>query len=186
MAEPFIGEVKMVAFNFPPRNWAFCNGQTLTINQNQALFTLLGDFYGGDSRINFNLPDLRGRTPLGFGYSQYFRSSYSLGTKSGLQAVNITSSELPGHSHQVQARCDIDATPDPEIPLADQTTADGHMPASIALSQAAPFSDATSILKELAPSAVGPIGGDAAHNNIQPSLAVHFCISLKGIYPSRN
>jgi len=186
MTDPFIGEVKMVAFNFPPRDWAFCNGQTLLINQNQALYSLLSNFYGGDGRNDFNLPDLRGRTPLGFGISQYFGTHYALGMKSGLQVVSIASSGLPGHRHQVQAICDADATLDPEIPLADQTIADGNMPASMALSEAGPFSGDNTILKELAPSAVGSIGDNAAHNNIQPSIAVNFCISLKGLYPSRS
>ncbi len=186
MTDPFIGEVKMVAFNFPPENWAFCNGQEIQINQNPSLYSILGTFYGGNGTTHFKLPDLRGRTPLGFGTSLYFGTPYALGNKSGLPSVVMAASQLPGHTHPVTAKCDASQTEDPPTPYADQKTAEGHMPASMPLATAAPFSSDTSTLTELAPAAVGNTGSGGAHNNTQPSLAVHFCISLQGLYPSRN
>ncbi len=183
MTDPFIGEVKMVGFNFPPEFWAFCNGQEMQINQNQTLYSLLSTFYGGDGITNFKLPDLRGRTPIGFGTSQYFGTYYPLGYKAGWPSVGLAPVNLPGHTHPVQAKCDPSSNPNPTTPYADQTVAQGHIPAS--LGAATPFTNDDTTLLELE-NASGNAGGGSSHNNTQPSLAVHFCISLQGLYPSRN
>ncbi|MCP4721996.1 MAG: phage tail protein [Desulfobacteraceae bacterium] len=154
MTDPFIGEVKMVAFNFPPEYWAFCNGQEMQINQNQALYSLIGTYYGGDGISNFQLPDLRGRTPLGFGASLYFGTPYTLGWKSGLPSYAMHAQDLPGHTHQVNAKCDPSSTVDPTPPYADENTTGCHIPASMPLADAAPFSSDTTTTIELAPTAV--------------------------------
>ncbi len=180
MADPFIGEVKMVAFNYPPEHWAFCNGQILQINQNQTLYSLLSTYYGGDGRATFGLPDLRGRTPVGLG------TTYPIGQKQGLPSVTLAQNQLPGHSHRVMAICDPDTSPTPVNHYADQTLAEGNMPASMDATEVAVFASDTTTLKALDGIAVENSGGNSPHNNFQPGLAVHFCIALQGLYPSRS
>jgi len=166
MLEPFIGEIQYVAFNFAPRGWALCNGQLLPINQNQALFSLLGTTYGGDGRTTFALPDLRGRVAPSAG-------DHPLGETGGSESVTLTTSQLPAHTHQVSVADHRGSTGDPGAPA-------GAFPASgaqaYALSPNAAF----------APSALSAAGGSQPHENRQPYLALTAVIALQGIFPSRN
>lgn len=168
MAEPFLSEIRMFSFVFAPRGWALCNGQLLPINQNQALFSLLGTTYGGDGRVNFALPDLRGRTPIHFG------SNNTLGQRGGESAHTLSISEMPTHMHMLQA---------------SNTTATTNTPAntlSLANSSASNGYGAASNLVPMAADAAGSIGGSQAHQNMQPFLTINFGIALQGIFPSPN
>lgn len=171
MSEPFLAEVRMVGFNFAPRGWAFCDGQILPINQNQSLYSLLGTTYGGDGRTTFALPDLRGRTPIHTGRSDGGQE-HRLGQKSGEETHTLATNEMPNHTHVLQG------TNNP--PTSDQPT--GHV-----LSRAA-----GTIYGEFGtPEAMGVgsvtnVGGSQAHDNMQPYLALNFCIAIQGLFPSRN
>ena len=165
MSEPFLSEIKIVSFNFPPKGWALCNGQILPINQNQALFSLLGTTYGGDGRVNFALPDLRSRIPIHFG------SSHTLGERGGEENHTLNMSEMAAHSHTFSAN---NATP-------TQGSTAGNMWASNfgAYSSAAP--DAI-----MNPASISNAGGSQPHANLQPFLVLNFIIALQGIFPSQN
>jgi microcystin-dependent protein len=165
MAEPFLSEVRIFSFVFAPKGWALCNGQLLPINQNQALFSLLGTTFGGDGRVNFALPDLRGRVPIHVG------SGHTLGERGGEQAHTLSIAELPTHTHLVNA---INATGDTPIATANLLAAGNNM--------YAPPTNLTS----LTPGTVTPIGGSQAHLNMQPFLTLSFGIALQGIFPSPN
>jgi microcystin-dependent protein len=165
MAEPFLSEIRLMSFVFAPKGWALCNGQLLPINQNQALFSLLGTTYGGDGRVNFALPDLRGRTPLHMG------SGHTLGERGGEPAHTLSIAELPTHSHGLRAS----ATP------GDTPVASGNVLSS---AQGQLYGAATN-LTSLLPASVGNIGGSQAHLNMQPFLTLSFCIALQGIFPSQ-
>lgn len=170
MSEPFIAEVKMVGFNFAPRGWAFCDGQILPINQNQSLYSLLGTTYGGDGRVDFALPDLRGRTPIHVGSSN--GGSHSLGQKSGQEVVTLSAAQMPQHDHQAQASDDNASTGEPGGKvLARSTSPTYHSPTN---------------MTEMHPLSVLNAGGGQAHQNMMPYLAVNFCIALTGLFPSRN
>ena len=162
--EPFIGEVLLVSFNFPPKGWAFCNGQLLPINSNQALFSLLGTTYGGDGRTTFALPDLRGRVPMHVG------GSHLLGERTGTETVTLTPAQMPAHAHAANiVNSNANAGP-----------AGNFLAAANALYQPPP-TDTT-----LAPNTISDDGGGQAHENRQPYLALSFIIALQGIFPSRN
>jgi microcystin-dependent protein len=165
MSDPFLSEIKIVSFNFPPKGWALCNGQLLPINQNQALFSLLGTTYGGDGRVNFALPDLQGRIPIHFG------NNHSLGEKGGEENHTLILSELPAHSHTFSA-----SNADP-----DQGLLTGNMWASNsgAFSSSSPDSS-------MNPASISNIGGSQPHSNLQPYLVLNFIIALQGIFPSQN
>jgi microcystin-dependent protein len=166
MAEPFLSEIRIMSFVFAPKGWALCNGQLLPINQNQALFSLLGTTFGGDGRVNFALPDLRGRTPLHVG------SGHTLGERGGEQAHTLAISEIPTHQHILNASTDNGAS---------QTAAGnvfGTVPGRI-------YTDAAQ-LTSLSPASVSNVGGSQAHLNMQPFLTLSFCIALQGIFPSPN
>jgi microcystin-dependent protein len=166
MAEPFLSEIRIMSFSFAPRGWALCNGQLLPINQNQALFSLLGTTFGGDGRVNFALPDLRARTPIHVG------SGHTLGERGGEQAHTLSVAELPTHTHIVNA---------------SGAPADTNVPASNTLLGVINNGYATAAnLVALAPSEVGNVGGSQAHLNMQPFLTLSFCIALQGIFPSPN
>lgn len=166
MAEPFLSEIRMMSFVFPPKGWALCNGQLLPINQNQALFSLLGTTFGGDGRVNFALPDLRGRVPIHVG------QGYTLGERGGEQAHTLSIAELPQHTHALQATTATGDTPlAPGNLLADtpsQLYASASSPGQVALD----------------PSSISTVGGSQAHLNMQPFLTMSFCIALQGIFPS--
>jgi microcystin-dependent protein len=154
-----------MSFNFAPRGWALCNGQLLPINQNQALFSLLGTTFGGDGRVNFALPDLRARTPIHVG------SGHTLGERGGEQAHTLSIAELPTHTHVLQAANTNAATNNPNNAVLANSTAVYHAPAS---------------LVALSASSVTNTGGSQAHLNMQPFLTLNFCIALQGIFPSPN
>jgi microcystin-dependent protein len=167
MAEPFLSEIRIMSFVFAPRGWALCNGQLLPINQNQGLFSLLGTTFGGDGRVNFGLPDLRGRTPIHVG------GSHTLGERGGEQAHTLSIGELPTHTHV------LNATSNPGTQL---------IPAGNYLAKAAPanpYAPATS-LTALNAGSVANVGGSQAHLNMMPFLTLSFCIALQGIFPSPN
>ncbi len=165
MAEPFLSEIRIFSFNFAPKGWALCNGQLLPINQNQALFSLLGTTFGGDGRVNFALPDLRGRTPIQVG------SGHTLGERDGEQAHTLSIAELPAHTHVVNASSTNAATP---IPSGNVLAASNNL-----------YASPTNLIS-LNPSVVTNIGGSQAHLNMQPFLTLSFCIALQGIFPSPN
>jgi len=166
MAEPFLSEIRVMSFGFPPKGWATCDGQLLPINQNQALFSLLGTTYGGDGRVNFGLPDLRGRVPIHMG------SSHTLGEKGGEQAHTLTIGELPQHTH-VLSGTSSDAT---------QPIPSGNL-----LARQAPANPyiAPTALTTMNAGTVANVGGSQAHLNMQPFLVLSFCIALQGIFPSQ-
>jgi microcystin-dependent protein len=165
MSEPFLAEIKLVGFNFAPQGWALCNGQLLPINQNQALFSLLGTTYGGNGQTTFALPDLRGRTPIHVG------SGVSLGERAGTESHTLSVQELPGHTHAVRA---------------SQDAADSPIPQDNLLAAANGLYGPADALVPLRTGTVAATGGSQAHPNMQPYLALHFCIALQGIFPSRN
>jgi len=167
MAEPFLSEIRLMSFDFPPKGWAFCNGQLLPINQNQALFSLLGTTFGGDGRVNFALPDLRGRVPIHAG------SGHTLGERGGEQAHTLSIAEIPTHAHVLQA-----SPSDGNVPIPP-----GAVPASAAPNA---LYGAPESLAALDPGTVTNVGGSQAHLNMQPFLTLSFCIALQGIFPSPN
>jgi microcystin-dependent protein len=167
MAEPFLSEIRVMSFNFPPRGWAFCNGQILPINQNQALFSLLGTTYGGNGLTNFALPDLQGRVPLHRG------AGHTLGETAGEYAHTLTTAELPPHTHVLTACSQGGNLPTPA----------GNVLASTAPN---PLYGPAKGQVALAAGTVAGTGGSQAHANTQPFLALSFCIALVGIFPSQN
>jgi len=170
VSEPFLAEIKIVGFNFAPRNYAFCDGQILPINQNQSLYSLLGTTYGGDGRTTFALPDLRGRTPIHVGRSNG-GADHRLGQKSGEETVTLTAAEIPQHSHTARASND-DANAAP--------------PGGNLLARALNLYTPAASTVDLLGATVANAGGGQAHNNMQPYLAINFCIALQGLFPSRN
>ena len=165
MAEPFLSEIRIMSFQFAPKGWALCNGQLLPINQNQALFSLLGTTFGGDGRVNFALPDLRGRTPIHVG------SGHTLGERGGEQAHTLSIAELPTHVHAA---------------MATSALADTSVPTGNLLGGVNNGYGASANLVSLIPSTVANVGGSQAHLNMQPFLTLSFCIALQGIFPSPN
>lgn len=171
MAEPFLSETRLFSFVFAPKGWALCNGQLLPINQNQALFSLLGTTYGGDGRVNFALPDLRGRVPIHVG------NGHTLGERGGASSHTITQSEMPTHTHSVNVSEKRATLVSPANATFGQTTSPQY-------SNGSPGATYENL------SVGGPIltniGGSQAHNNMQPYLTLSFCIALQGIFPSPN
>jgi microcystin-dependent protein len=171
MSEPFLAEIRIVGFNFAPRGWAFCDGQILPISQNQSLYSLLGTTYGGDGRTSFALPGLRGRTPIHVGQSNA-GVQHNLGQKGGEEAHAISLNEMPAHSHTVAAS-NNDAEGD---------MATGNILGRPGANEYAAFNSA----KNMGAQTISTAGTGQAHNNMQPYLAVNFCIALQGLFPSRN
>jgi microcystin-dependent protein len=166
MSEPFLSEIKIMSFNFPPKGWAFCNGQTLPINQNQALFALLGTTYGGNGQTTFQLPNLRGQVPIGVG------NGHTLGEKAGQTAHTVIISELPQHIHFVQA--------------STQTQNTSNSTSNAFLAPSANTYAGAANLTSLLPASVLPVGGSQPHVNMMPYTVLNFCIALQGIFPSQN
>lgn len=164
MAEPFLSEIRLMSFVFAPRGWALCNGQLLPINQNQGLFSLLGTTYGGDGRVNFALPDLRGRVPIHTG------AGHTLGERGGEQAHTLSTAELPMHAHGVAASSTASGgTASPSGGFLGGANNAYHAPANPTA---------------LSPQTITSTGGSQAHLNMQPYLTLSFCIALQGIFPS--
>jgi microcystin-dependent protein len=168
MAQPFIGEIKMVGFGFAPRGYALCNGQILPIAQNQALFSILGTTYGGNGQTTFALPNLQGRTPLHVG------PGFILGQVAGEQAHTLTIGEIPSHSHSAQG-----------APSAGAADAAGNVWGGLASGTVLPYSNAAPNVSLVA-SAIANSGGSQPHDNMQPYLVINFIIALQGVFPSRN
>jgi microcystin-dependent protein len=170
MSEPFMSEIRLMSFSFAPKGWTMCNGQLLPINQNQALFSLLGTTFGGDGRVNFGLPDLRGRVPIHVG------SGHTLGERGGEQAHTLSIAELPEHVHVLQASSTAGNAPVPSVSGVGTLLA--STPNTI-------YGPAQNLVAMNAGSATS-VGGSQAHLNMQPFLALTFCIALQGIFPSPN
>jgi microcystin-dependent protein len=172
MSEPFVGEIRMFGFNFAPQGWALCNGQLLPINQNQALFSLLGTTYGGDGRTTFALPNMQSRVPVCQGQGPGL-SSYAEGQAGGTETVTLAATQMPGHTHPVKASSSAAASGQPE----------GRALARSASHIYTAKPDTSTVMNA---DMLGDAGDGQPHNNIQPYLAVNFCIALNGIFPSRN
>tara|TARA_A100001391_G_scaffold71050_1_gene45374 strand:+ start:9438 stop:9953 length:516 start_codon:yes stop_codon:yes gene_type:complete len=169
MSEPFLAEIRMVGFNFAPRGWAFCNGQILPINQNQALYALLGTTYGGDGRVSFALPDLCGRAPVHPGTAA--GDNIVQGDKFGAETHTLVEAEIPNHTHGVRASSEPTNAPIPTGNTWGVTSEPFYGPAAgLAMADGAV--------------GIGSGGGGQAHENCQPSLALNFCIALQGLFPS--
>jgi len=174
MAEPFLGEIRLFSFSFAPRGWATCDGQTMNIGQNQALFALLGTTYGGNGSTTFNLPDFRGRTML------HRSATYVEGVNGGTETVALTAtSQLPAHTHVLAANSAAGGTNIPQ----------GNVPAAVQDTTNTKFAYATTKATPAATLATGSLamaGASAGHNNMQPSLTINFCIALTGLWPPRD
>lgn len=164
MGTPYLSEIKIVSFNFPPKGWAFCNGQLLPINQNQALFSLLGTTYGGDGRVNFALPNLQGRIPVHMG------GGFTLGEIAGETAHTLNISELPAHNH---------------VPVGSSSSPASATPAGNLWCVNPNLYNATSD-SAMNPACLTATGGSQAHDNMSPYLVLNFIIALQGIFPSQN
>jgi microcystin-dependent protein len=165
MSSPFLGEIRIFSFNFAPKGWAFCNGQLLPINQEQALFSLLGTTYGGNGTVNFALPNLQGNTPLHFG------DGLVQGQVSGEQIHTLSLAEIPAHAHSWSATGSAANTPSPS----------GNL-----LGAAQAYNGSASNLVPMYPAQLSSVGGGQPHQNMQPFLTLNFCITLSGIFPSQN
>ena len=165
MADPFLSEIRMMSFVFPPKGWALCDGQLLPINQNQPLFSLLGTTFGGDGRVNFGLPDYRGRVPMHVG------SGHTLGERGGEQAHTLSVAELPMHVHVARGTA---ANADSPVPT-------NNLLATVT-NVYTPVANPTSLIT----GTLAYAGGSQAHLNMQPFLTISFCIALQGIFPSQN
>ena len=168
MSQPYIGEIRMFAGNFAPVGWMFCEGQLLSIADNQALFQLIGTTYGGDGQSTFALPDLRGRLPIHQG------SGFTPGQNGGAEQVTLTVNQIPAHTHPFQA----------STSLASSSTPANQFPAITQASTITPYGTDNPQV-QLSPNSVGSVGGSQPHNNFQPYLCVDFIISLFGIFPSQ-
>jgi len=173
VSDSFISEIRIFGFNFPPKGWAACNGQTMAISQNQALFSLLGTTYGGNGVTTFALPNLQGRIPVHQGQGLGL-SSYQLGSVGGEQAHTLTLGETPAvpHSHTLQA-------------VSEAATANTATSSTYLAAQAATYGPPTNLVS-MAASEIGSSGGGQPHPNMQPYLVLNFCICLQGLFPSRN
>jgi microcystin-dependent protein len=170
MSIPYLSEIRMVSFNFAPKGWALCNGQTLPINQNQAIFALIGTFYGGNGTTNFQLPNLQGASPLHYG-PDGFGNNYTLGATGGEAVSTITAAQMPAHSH---------------VPQGVNTTASSSSPAGATWADSPSKLYGSSPGALMAPSSVSPVGEGQPHDNMPPYLVLNFVIALSGIFPSRN
>jgi microcystin-dependent protein len=169
MADPFIGEIKITAWNYPPRNWALCAGSTLAIATNNALFSLLGTSFGGNGVSTFNLPDLRGRAPMGSG------PSTPPGATDGVESYALIPQEMPKHTHALAAASSTGNVANPAGMVLAAGLTNGYSPLPPPATQST-----------LDPSVVSTVGANAAHENRQPFLCMNFIIALAGIFPSRN
>jgi microcystin-dependent protein len=167
MTEPFLGEIKVVSFNFPPKGWALCDGQLLPIDQNQALFSILGTTYGGDGQRTFGLPNLQGRVPLHVG------GGFSIGQFAGEEVHTLLVSELPTHTHTVSA-------------ISSSATLASPMGARFAAASTTNFASPGGAASLLDANVIGANGSSQPHDNMSPYLVLVFVIALQGIFPSQN
>ncbi len=176
MAQPFLGQILLVGFNFEPQGWAFCNGQLLAIQQNTALFSLLGTTYGGDGIRTFALPNLQSRVPIHMGQGAGL-SPYTIGEMTGVETVTLLANQMPQHNHLINATNAAGGV---------QTPANNFLAAGTASGRPADIYSAGPSQGTLSPNAVTNAGGNQPHTNIQPVLAMNYIIALQGIFPSRN
>ncbi|WP_022948204.1 phage tail protein [Methylohalobius crimeensis] len=175
MADPFIGEIKLFAGNFAPRNYAFCDGQLMAIAQNQALFSLLGTTFGGDGHTTFAYPDMRGRVPIHYGTGGGL-STRRMGERGGSETVRLTTSQMPAHSHSFNAAPASASSNQPAGRMYAQADASANE-----MLYRAEEPDAT-----LHDDVMQPVGGNQGHDNMMPSLGINFILSLYGTYPQRS
>lgn len=176
MTDPFVGEIRINAFNYAPKSWALCDGQKMTIQQNAALYSLIGAYFGGDRSTYFNLPDLRGRVPVGYATRSVAAglSTYNMGKNGGLESVALTVNQTPFHDHEWQA---VTTPGDSKVPTGNfyaQTPAGVNIYTTPAATPVA-----------LHPKVMSDVGGGAGHNTMQPFAVLSFCIALLGYYPPR-
>ena len=173
MSDPFIGEIRPFGFNFAPRGWATCSGQLLSIAENNALFALIGTIYGGDGRVTFGLPDLRGRVPIGFGSGPGL-STHQIGAIGGSEERTLTTLNLPSHTHTFQMTATAEdgdvSAPAPNRHIAAHSGGFSAEPADTTLSTPP----------------IGASGGNLPFPIMQPSTVLSYCIALEGIFPSRS
>jgi len=174
MANPFVAEIRIFPFNFPPKGWAFCDGQILPLSQNTALFSLLGTTYGGDGKSNFALPNMQGNAPMHPGQGPGL-SLHDLGETGGSDTVTLLESEIPSHSHAQMG------TPIAAILTTPAPTAGFGKSAGVA----AYCTVTNANLTTMNDNTIAPAGGDQPHNNLMPYLTLNFCIALQGVYPPR-
>ncbi|MDB5093773.1 MAG: phage Tail Collar domain protein [Candidatus Eremiobacteraeota bacterium] len=170
MATPFMAEIKIMSFNFAPKGWAMCNGQLLAINQNQALFSLLGTTYGGNGQTTFALPNLQGRAAMSFG------QGHILGERGGEESHTVIMSEMPAHIH----------VPNADVKVGDNTVFNPTNTYIANTGATQMYSTGSNNMTAMLPAMVSNIGGSQAHENRQPYLTLNFCIALQGIFPSQN
>jgi microcystin-dependent protein len=173
MADPFVAEIRVVPFNFAPKGWAWCDGQLLPLSQNTALFSLLGTTYGGDGKSTFALPDLQGSAAMGTGQGPGL-SLHDLGEQGGSQTVTLLASEIPSHTHTMQAMT---------FPASASVASTGAAIARSAGGSA--FAPTGGTAAVMAPQTLAPAGGDLPHNNMMPFLTMYFIIALQGVFPPR-
>ncbi len=173
MTEPFLAEIKIIGFNFAPRGWALCDGQLLPINQNQALYSLLGTNYGGNGVSSFALPDLRGRTPIQTG------DFYQLGEKGGYERVSLVASQIAVHTHSLKA------TTDPANKFSPGPLSSRYL-AKDSAGFATYVDKSASSSVTMSAASIGTAGSGQSHNNMQPTLVLNYCIALTGLFPPRN
>ena len=181
MTNPYLGEIRMFTFNFAPKGWAFCNGQLMAISQNQALFALLGTYYGGNGQSTFQLPNMQGAVPIHQGQGSGL-SLYTVGQAGGSQSVTLLMSQVPPHSHTFNVTT-ASAT--------SATIGNTVVPAAPALTNASAYAvaqaaDPSLVPQTLAPGVMSSVGGSQPHSNLMPYLCINFCIALQGIFPSQN
>lgn len=171
MAQPYVGEIRMFAGNFAPAGWAFCEGQTLPISENEVLFQLIGTTYGGDGEQTFNLPNLASRVPIHMGTGPD-GTTYEMGEMAGVESVTLTPQQIPSHNHALVATTAIATQSSPSGNLLAQSSAMDLY-----------IEDVPNVA--LSPQSIGPAGGSQPHENMQPFLCINFIISLFGIFPSQ-
>ena len=179
MGQPYIGEIRIFAGNFPPRGWAFCDGQLMAISENDTLFNLIGTTYGGDGQETFGMPDLRGRVPVHQGTQS--GQTYVMGELAGVESVTLTANQMAQHTHALNAA----STPGSVGVPTNQTMLSTQGPTGISLNEYIPY-DAANEQVQLSPASLTPTGGNQPHDNMQPYLGLNFIISLFGIFPSQN
>ena len=173
MSDPFVAEIRIFPFNFPPKGWAFCNGQLMPISQNTALFALLGTTYGGDGKSTFALPDLQGSAPMQPGQGQGL-SLRDLGEMSGVETITLLESEIPVHTHSISG--------------SNEDATQGSLTAAVIPSKASggqPYLTPPANLQAMNFQSLAIAGGSLPHNNMQPYLTLNFCIALQGVFPQR-
>lgn len=176
MTEKFLGQIMMAGFGFAPKGFALCNGQLMAIQQNQALFSLLGTQFGGDGRTTFGLPDLRSRTPIAYASSvdpSWQPPAVQIGQAAGVENVTLLSTNMPAHSHSVAASTAAGSSRSPRNNL-------------VATAGASLYAASSGPAVPLNPQTAAPSGGNQSHPNLQPYSTINFCIVLSGIFPSRN